>query len=133
MAHVTFPKPAKGSALMERKDRRRAMDAFEDAEKCKVRLRDRECRWPGCDYCRTYKSRLEVAHLHDKGMGGDHGVRSTSDQMMLLCFLRHQGPVSLHSGDCRITPLTDRGTDGPCKFEQQSESGWRVVHVEDGR
>lgn len=126
-------KPAKGSGLMARKERRKAIKGFEDAEKRKVRLRDRECRWPGCSYCRSYNTRLEVAHLADKGMGGDHGVRSTADQMMLLCFLRHQGPISLHSGDCRITPLTNRGTDGPCRFEMQTEAGWRVVHVEDQR
>lgn len=136
MAFQTNFKPPKGSALMERRERRKAVDAFEDAEKHKVRIRDRmQCRWPSCEYCRRYKNlTLHVAHLHDKGIGGDHGLRSSADQMILLCSLRHEGPISLHSGDCRITPITDRGTDGPCQFEINDEQrGWTVVHVEDGR
>jgi hypothetical protein len=127
------PKPAKGTYLIERKDRRKAVEAFEDAEKQKVRVRDKHCRWPDCADCRRYKTRLEVAHLNDKGIGGDHGVRSTADQMMLLCFLVHQGPRSVHTGDRKITPLTNGGTNGPCQFEIATEAGWVVVHVEDGR
>jgi hypothetical protein len=127
------PKPAKGTYLIERKDRRRQLDAFEDAEKQKVRARDKYCRWPDCADCRRYKTRLEVAHLSGKKMGGDHGLRSTADNLIVLCFLVHQGPRSLHSGDRRITPLTTRGTDGPCQFEIATEAGWIVVHVEDGR
>lgn len=130
------PKPAKGSALIARREKRKQIDALEDAEKHKVRIRDRmQCRWPACEYCRRYKNlTLHVAHLNDKGIGGDHGIRSTADQMMLLCSLRHEGPISLHSGDCRITPLTELGANGICKFEINDEQrGWTVVHVEDPR
>lgn len=46
----------------------------------------------------------------------------------------HEGPISLHSGDCRISPLTSRGTDGPCIFEMRDEQrGWRSVGCEDER
>lgn len=101
-------------------------------EKDAVRRRDVRCRWPDCENCRKYQPRLEVAHLNDKGAGGDHGERSTADQMMLLCFLTHQGPRSLHSGDLRVEPLTEHGTDGPCMFLATDEQkGWIVVHVED--
>lgn len=128
------PKPCKGSALIARRDRQRAIRAHEAREKAKVRARDVRCRWPECANCRDYKPRLEAAHLDDKGMGGDHGERTQADRMILLCFLTHQGPRSLHSGDLRIEPLTERGTDGPCMFLEASEQhGWRVVHVEDGR
>lgn len=129
------PKPAKGSALIERRERRKQVEAFEDAEKHKVRIRDRmQCRWPACEYCRRYKNlTLHVAHLDSKGIGGDHGMRSSADQMMLLCFLSHQGPRSLHSGDRRITPLTDRGTNGPCSFEMATEAGWVTVFAEEER
>jgi len=127
-------KPPKGSVLIERRQKRKAIEAFEEAEKAKVRVRDKQCRWPECSYCRQFKPRLEVAHLADKGMGGDHGERSTADQMILLCFLRHQGPVSLHSGMVKIEPVTERGTNGPCMFSIMDEQrGWTVVHVEDGR
>lgn len=132
-------KPAKGTALIERRERRKEVEAFEDAEKRKVRLREGGvCRWAratGDCYCLRYKNiTLHVAHLNDKGMGGDHGLRSTADQMALICSLRHEGERSLHSGDCRIVPLTDRGTNGPCKFEEQDEQrGWTVRACEDFR
>lgn len=132
LANAT-PKPAKGTALIARRERRRAILAHERIEKAKVRRRDVVCRWPGCTNCRDYKPRLEVAHLDAKGSGGDHGIRTRADRMVLLCYLTHQGVVSLHSGDLRIEPLTTRGTDGPCRFWQQTEAGWRVVHTETDR
>lgn len=119
----TFPKPAKGTALLEKRAKRREVENFEKAEKAKVRKRDRECRWPRCQCKRLTRIPTEVAHLNDKGIGGDHGVRSTADQMMLLCVLRHQGACSLHSGDCRIEPQTEQGTNGPCDFYERAESG----------
>lgn len=131
--HVTNFKKPKGSYLIERREKRKKAKAFEEGEKRKVRTRDVRCRWPSCEYCREFKPRLEVAHLNDKGMGGDHGLRSTADQMLLLCFLIHQGPRSLHSGDRRIEPLTERGTDGPCLFLELKEAGWCVVFCEDGK
>jgi hypothetical protein len=122
-----LPKPAKGSAraaLLEKRATRRYVEA---TEKAAVRKRDGGvCRWPGCGE-RGEKWRLEVAHLNDKGMGGDHGTRSTRDQMILLCLPHHQGPRSLHSGDLRITPVTSRGADGPLRFDEQTEAGWRTV------
>lgn len=134
MAFATNFKPPKGTHLIERREKRKAIEALEEQEKRQVRLRDGECRWArsvGDCYCRRYKNiTLHVAHVNDKGMGGDHGVRSTADQMILLCALRHQGEISLHTGRARITPVTDRGTDGPCKFEMDTEMGWQVVHVE---
>lgn len=115
------PKPSKGSLLLERHAKRKAIKAHEDAEKRAVRLRDRSCRWPGCDAPKS--ARLEVAHLDDKGMGGDHGERTSRDRMMLLCVFCHQGPHSLHSKTKRVEPLTSYGTDGPCGFYELSESG----------
>lgn len=117
-----FQKPAKGDYLLERKAERRKVEAFEEAEKAKVRKRDQKCRWPGCD-CAKKELRLEVAHLHDKAMGGDHGLRSTADQMILLCFVKHQGRPSLHSGDLEIRPKTELGTNGPCDFYSRTEAG----------
>lgn len=125
-------KPVKGSGLIDRKDRRKTIVTSERSEKLTVRRRDVRCRWPDCEYCRRYKPRLEVAHLNAKAIGGDHGIRSTADQMMLLCFLVHQGPRSLHSGDRKVETLTPLGTNGPCRYWLNDEqTGWRVVHTED--
>ncbi len=125
------PKPAKGSALLERHARKLAVKTHERQAKQAVRVRDQHrCRWPGCPYGSVSK-RLEVAHLDAKGMGGDHGTRTTPDAMILLCVFHHQGPKSLHSGDCRIERMTPQGTDGPCAFYELQESGkWSCVGVE---
>lgn len=117
------PKPVKGSGLIERKTRAKDIKAFEDAEKDKVRARDKRCRWPHCQYCRAYKPRLEVAHLKAKGQGGDHGERSTADQMILLDFITHQGHDGLEQHRRRIVPLTPAGTNGPCDFYATGEDG----------
>lgn len=119
------PKDEKGATLKARKRVRKDEKNFENAEKRKVREDDKRCRWPFCENCRVFKPRLEVAHIAAKGMGGDHGEKSTEDQMILLDFLTHQsGPDSLEQHGRRIVPLTDQGTRGPCEF-------WRVG--EDGR
>jgi hypothetical protein len=111
------PKPAKGSAFKERKTRAKAVKAFEDAEKAKVRKRDVKCRWPHCENCRRWTPRLEVAHIVAKGMGGDKGQRSTADQMILLDHLTHQGAGGLEQHGLRIEPMdARRGTNGPCIF-----------------
>jgi hypothetical protein len=97
--------------------RQRIRAAHEYRAKKYVRQRDRHaCRVPGCDwYAQGYA--LHVAHLIDKGMGGDkRGLRTTRQTMITLCWNHHQGPISLHSKRLVIYPLTDAGTDGPCRF-----------------
>lgn len=124
------PKPAKGSAREERRQKREAVEDYEDREKTKARKRDGyRCRWPGCD-CAERHERIEVAHIHDKGIGGDHGLRSSVDQLICLCVARHQGRPSLHSGDLKIEPLTAEGTNGPCNFWRQDDKGWYLVAEE---
>lgn len=121
-------KPAKGTARAKRVEKRVKVETKESSEKTKVRLRDGyTCRWPHCD-CRQRRDRIEVAHLDDKGMGGDHGTRSHASQMITLCLARHQGKPSLHSGDLKVVPLTDEGTKGPCEFWATDENDqWYLV------
>lgn len=122
---TSFWKPAKGTALMERRQRRKDTKAAEDHEKDLVRARDKRCRWPHCANCKQWQPRLEVAHLTAKGMGGDPAmVRTSADRMILLDWLTHQaGTSSLEQHGKWIVPLTDRGTDGPCEFWQDDEQG----------
>ena len=117
-------KPEKGSHWKAGRDRRKAVVAYEEAEKRLVRIRDKGCRWPHCENCRTYKPPLEVAHVVAKGMGGDHGIKSSADQMMLLDRLSHQGGLdSVEQHGRRIEPLTPAGTNGPCAFYRQDADG----------
>lgn len=118
--HVTFPKPERGSALLARKAKRRAIDAEEKKNKREVRKQDRGCRWPFCD-CRKWKLRTEVAHVLDKSLGGGNEI----ENLMELCFRKHQGPISLHSGDLKIEPQTPKGTRGPCDFYQLNREAGR--------
>lgn len=116
-------KAPKGTFLRERKAQRAAELAHEEREKTKVRKRDQVCRWPWCD-CRKWKLRLECAHLVNKSQGG----RSNADAMILLCFEKHQGRPSLHSGDLMVDPLTAKGTNGPCAFYRKDETG-QWLHI----
>lgn len=111
---IGFPK---GSFRLDRAKRRMARDRQERDAKAEARQRDRGCRFPACG-CRSMGFALHVAHLEDKGMGGNpRGDRSTRDKLITLCAGRHlANRISLHGGTLRIEPLTARGTDGPCKF-----------------
>lgn len=132
LAVGALAKPAKGSALIERKDRAKEIRAHEDAEKAKVRKRDKHCIWPRCENCQVYKPRLECAHGQAKGMGGDHGERSDADNMSYVDYLTHQGPHSIHSGHRRIRPLDAKlGHNGPraCEERETLDSPWLLVGV----
>jgi hypothetical protein len=123
-----MPKPAKGTAHDERVEKRKAVESYEDGQKRRVRLRDKRCRWPSCD-CHQRRDRIEVAHIHDKGIGGDHGLRSSADQLICLCVARHQGRPSLHSGDLEVRPMREtEGTNGPCEFwRRDAQQQWYLV------
>lgn len=121
-----FPKGSKASHWLEGRKRRKAIVDAEEREKLKVRKRDKQCRWPYCENCRAWKPRLDVAHVCGaKGMGGDHGARSTADQMMFLDAVTHSEQEQ-HKRE--IVPLTDHGTDGPCEFWLLDDAGeWCLI------
>ncbi len=128
---LAYPKPVKGERRMELLDKRRELRLAEEAAKDQVRIRDqRKCRVPGCRFLKQGWA-LHVAHLDDKGMGGDKQLlRTRVDRMLALCACHHQGPISLHSTDLRIIPETSRGTRGPCRFEVADEQKkWVVVGI----
>jgi hypothetical protein len=129
-----FPKFKDGKTLAEHRAKTRTeRQSFEQAEKAKTRRRDLPCRWPRCD-CQKLGLSHESAHIKAKGMGGDHNLRSTADNMAYLCRRRHQGPHSLHSGHLAIEPQTALGTDGPCNFYDTDPDGRRyLVAQEDGQ
>jgi hypothetical protein len=125
------------------KERRKKVLARIQAErdaKAEVRERDQTCRWPGCSCQRSWgwaqgaswMRQLEVAHLEDKGMGGDKQlIRTQRHKMILLCGWRHRGSFGLHAKRARIEPLTDKGTDGPCEFliQRQKNGQWELAGI----
>ncbi len=116
------PKPAKGTALLERRAQRAEIRTHEQTEKAKVVARDgsKTCRL--VPQCRE-REKFETAHLDDKGMGGDHGNRTTADTMIRACFWHHQGRWSLHSHDLRVEYLTTLKADGPIEVWATGEDG----------
>lgn len=124
------PKPAKGTAHLARRKDQADTRQKERTEKSKVRKRDGGNRWPGKP---NPGERLEVAHFKGKGMGGDHGLRSTSENLIQFDWLTHQGPRSLHSGHLKVVPLTRAICNGPVSFwEREGLPGgrygrWRCV------
>lgn len=134
MSHQTFFKT--GRTKLRRDKRQTALDRKRDenANKAKVRRRDKGCRFPLCGCQRLGVSPLkafqEVSHDKHKSMGGNPtGDRSTTAGMVQLCKHRHQdGMFSRHKGTLRVVFLTDRGFDGPVRWE--IDLGWwlMVVH-----
>lgn len=122
------PQPKPQPAIFERKARKRERDKHEDDVKAQVKRRDlQKCRWPRCEF-KHY--RIEAAHLDASGMGGDpNGERMTRANLITLCWLHHQGPVSLEKHDLKVEPITDRGCDGPVEFYQRDKRGrgWFMV------
>lgn len=109
------PRPAKGSAAKATRARRRRIVLAEVTAKANAIIRDRgHCR--RCDGAWALRD-VEAAHIHDKGMGGDHGLHSSSPaDYVTLCADCHRGPRSCHSGHVLIVPRTDRGGDGLVDF-----------------
>lgn len=82
---------------------------------------DREqyrCRIPWCE-----ETAYEMAHLADKGMGGDHGLRTTTANCVAVCTGHHRGTRSLHSGHLKFEFLSSRGADGPIRFSYDEQIG----------
>ena len=127
---TSLEKPPKGTALLERRQKRAAIVSHEAEEKAKVVKRDglHTCRLvPGC----RERERHETAHLDAKGMGGDHGIRTTADRMIRACFFHHQGAWSLHSMDLRVECLTPAGTNGPIEvWARDEDERWYLLKRE---
>ena len=114
-------KPVKGAAVLKRKQTQRDIRQAEKDVKAEVTRRDGQkvCRLdPNCLHVKVGIG-VEGVHLDDKGMGGDHGVRTQRHLMIRGCAIHHRGAKSLHSGDLKVRYLTDKGTDGPIALERK--------------
>lgn len=121
-----IPKPFRGVALLERRERRRDLVRHEQREMAAAKRRDHgKCRWPRCEYAKRHLP-IDPCHLMHRGMGGDpKGTRTTRDQVISMCRIHHG---LLDRGDLDIQPMTSAGTDGPVAFYRRLASG-RLEHV----
>ena len=93
-SQLAYPKPQKGSRLLEREREKSAAKAHTLAVGKAVKARDGHCRWPEDHKCR---GGLEAAHIDDKKMGGDHGLlTNTANEVTLCAWIHRRGPESLH-------------------------------------
>jgi hypothetical protein len=122
VSHQTFPKPARGTALLARRTKRRELVAHEQKEMRAAKKRDEgKCRRPRCPYAKD-KLTIHAAHMVHRGMGGDPtGTRSSRETIISLCAIHHG---MYDASDLWITPLTAQDFDGPCEyFERNPETG----------
>ena len=112
---ATLSKPAKGSALLARRQRSASRRAAEQKAMQAAKRRDgHRCMFPGCPY-RNQDLPLDPAHLRHRGMGGNPALdRTTRQSIITLCRVCHG---RYDAGDFEIRPIdAARGTDGPCEF-----------------
>lgn len=139
-----FLKPTKMEARMARESKKEQVREKEDRNKSAARKRDGwVCRFPRC-VCHRLRLHPECAHDAAKGIGGDHGLRSTVDQLICLCKPRHQeSRVSVHKGTLYHEALTEKGTNGPVRwwvdlaaittpaaYRKDGDAQWVVVATE---
>jgi hypothetical protein len=106
------PKPVKGTATRER---RQKVDKHHRSEQDEMtatkKLDGYKCRRPGC---KNKTMAVQCAHLEHRGPGGNpDGSRTKRHKLITLC-IEHHSMFDRH--DMAITPLTEKGTRGPCEF-----------------
>jgi hypothetical protein len=114
------PKPARGTLVLEREARRKAIKDDEIAVSKAVKERDHyRCRWPEAHKCR---GGLEAAHIRDKSLCGP---TITSNEITFCAWIHRRGPHSIHGKQLKVTCDTPDGADGPCGFwKQASDSSY---------
>ncbi len=104
-------KPERGSRVIAREEQREEESAELIAAKKAAKLRDgHRCCWPEKHKCR---GGIESAHIVDKSRGGPD---TTANLITICAWMHRRGPKSIHSKDCVVQPLTDRGADGPVAY-----------------
>jgi hypothetical protein len=95
-------KPARGSALLARRERRAARVQSEQRAMRAAKTRDKHrCRVPRCEFARKDMP-IDACHLTHRGMGGNpSGDRTTRDQVVSLCRIHHglldRGVMGIHA------------------------------------
>lgn len=82
-------KPAKGTAILERRAKVAARGTYEDKVMREAKQRDGGCRFPRC-FCKKKNLQPQACHLRHRGMGGNpKRDRTTTKELMTFCQIRH--------------------------------------------
>ena len=130
MAHATFAKPIRGTALLARRDRTATRKRAEQAIMQAAKKRDGYvCRWPGCAM-KTRRLPMDVCHLIHRGMGGNPSGSRTATTATLICLCRHHHGL-LDANLIQVDRETKKIADGPLSFYERTESGrFELVAIE---
>jgi len=122
---VSFPKPLRGTALLEKRQRRADTVAHERREMTAAKRRDGgKCRRPRCGF-KTLP--VDACHLQHRGAGGNpKGDRTTQNTVIALCRVHHG---MYDRGDLRIEPLTGLDFGGPCEFYERETNIGSLEHI----
>lgn len=124
-AKGAMPKASRGQRVLDREEQQAAFRKQAVEVMKAVRARDGGCRWPEAHKCR---GGLEACHVEAKGIGGDHGARTTTQNELLLCaWIHRRGPASLHGFQLKIECETPDGCDGPLSFWREDGGVDRVT------
>lgn len=121
-------KPAKGTALLQARERRASRVAAEQkVMQAALRRDEHKCRVPRCEYA-SKKLPIDPAHKVHRGIGGDpRGTRTTLDTIIGLCRIHHG---QYDQGVLVIEPLQEAlGFNGPCAYYVPAEDGSRLVCI----
>ena len=131
MSLEPLTKPARGTALLERRERVAKHQASEKATMRKARIRDgSKCRVPFCPF-EPRKLTIDVAHRVHRGMGGNPKLdRTTLDGLICLCRIHHG---QYDAAQLDIEPLSPEGFSGPCEFSRLTEGGRMEVFAAEAR
>lgn len=123
---ISFPKPSRGTHVIDREAQRYQIVQAERIAKAAARKRDHwGCRWPEPHVCR---GGIEVAHILDKSLGGPS---ETCNLMTLCAWVHRRGPASIHGKQLMVMPETPLGADAACAFYRRDEHDvWVCVGVE---
>jgi hypothetical protein len=123
-------KPLRGTALLERRARRRETVAHEQREMKAAKRRDGgACRAPRCGH---RDLPVDACHVRQhRGMGGNpSGSRTSRRWLVSLCRIHHG---LYDAGELQIDPLTVDDMDGPCRWTLRHRDTGVFLHLGDDR
>lgn len=125
-------KPARGTALLESRDRRAKRTAAEQKAMQAALKRDgRKCRFPACEF-RSKRLPIDPCHaFQHRGMGGDPSGERTSRALIVSLCRAHHGQLDWGVGatEIQIEALTPERADGPLAFYRRHPETGRMEHV----
>jgi hypothetical protein len=111
-------KPARGTSLLERHQRKLDAAAIEKREKAAVKAwAGHRCRWPEKHTC---LGGLDAAHLVDASLGG---AMERTNLVTLCAWIHRRGPESIHGKQLRMEAETALGSYGAMAFYRRGEDG----------